>query len=317
MTTPSFVLPPQVRDDEGNERRVGLEIEFGGVGVPEAAQLVRRIYGGTLVEESRFRFLIQRTRLGEFCIELDSNALKARRHHAMLPDAVADAVDVTLERVARNWIPVEIGAPPVLITQLHELEELRRGLFALHAQGTRASLLYAFGFQLNPDLPSRRAPSLLSHLRAYLVLADWIAAVSAIDLTRKMSSFIEPFPETYRRRVLDPSYAPDLDVLIDDYLCDNPTRNRALDMLPAFCLLRPATRGKGLPRSWTWLTLRQRSTEQWFERAEQEPIPKWPSWITGRASAGICGLRIARAARVESRALGRRPRRVGRCRFGR
>ena len=33
-----------------------------------------------------------------------------------------------------------------------------------------------------------------------------------------------------------------VDALVDDYLRDNPTRNRPLDMLPAFCTLRPTNR---------------------------------------------------------------------------
>lgn len=239
MHAPAFDLPPRLTDDEGNQRRVGLEIEFGGVSLADAATLVQQLYGGKVVEENRFRSVVSGTRLGDFVVELDSNPLKAQRHRALVPEVIADAVEEGLERLARRWIPIEVGAPPVPIADLPELEALRRGLYALHAQGTRASVLYAFGFQLNADLPSKRADSLLAHLRAFLVLADWIVAVSEIDLTRRLSAFVEPFPDAYRRKVLDPAYAPDLDALIDDYLLHNATRNRALDMLPAFCLLRP------------------------------------------------------------------------------
>ena len=38
--------------------------------------------------------------------------------------------------------------------------------------------------------------------------------------------------------MLDPSYAPDEDALIGDYLEANPTRNRALDMLPVLATLQ-------------------------------------------------------------------------------
>jgi hypothetical protein len=76
-------------------------------------------------------------------------------------------------------------------------------------------------------------------LRAFLALYDWLYALADIDFTRRLTSFVDPFPEEYRLAVLDPSYAPDLDALIDDYLKANPTRNRALDMLPAFAFLKP------------------------------------------------------------------------------
>jgi hypothetical protein len=70
------------------------------------------------------------------------------------------------------------------------------------------------------------------------LLYDWLVEEARIDFTRKLSSFIDPFPEPFRRKVIDPDYRPDVDGLIDDYLADNPTRNRPLDMLPAFATLR-------------------------------------------------------------------------------
>jgi hypothetical protein len=42
------------------------------------------------------------------------------------------------------------------------------------------------------------------------------------------------------RRVVDPDYWPSRAELIDDYLAANPTRNRALDMLPLFAHLDEA-----------------------------------------------------------------------------
>src|SRR5690606_7323313 len=42
------------------------------------------------------------------------------------------------------------------------------------------------------------------------------------------------FPPAYLRQVIDPHYWPDQSQLIADYLQANPTRNRALDMLPLF-----------------------------------------------------------------------------------
>ena len=71
-----------------------------------------------------------------------------------------------------------------------------------------------------------------------MVLYDWLVDVSDIDVSRKLSAFIDPFPIEYRALVTSPDYAPDLDRLIGDYLDANPTRNRALDMLPMFAHLR-------------------------------------------------------------------------------
>ena len=45
------------------------------------------------------------------------------------------------------------------------------------------------------------------------------------------------YPQAYKRRVLDPDYWPDLTNLTTDYLAANPTRKRALDLLPLLAYL--------------------------------------------------------------------------------
>ena len=63
----------------------------------------------------------------------------------------------------------------------------------------------------------------------------WIIESSEIDITRRfLTKYIDPFPQEYMDLVLDSAYQPDLNSLITDYIKHNPTRNRALDMLPIF-----------------------------------------------------------------------------------
>ena len=238
-----YQMPPRLHDSEGAVRRVGVEVEFAGLDVDEASQLVARLFGGTPEREHRFGMVVRGTRFGDFRVELDARVLKEQRYKAFLerigaPEPVQDAVEDAMEAVARTWLPSEIVSPPLPITDVHEMEVLRRALYEHNADGTKASVLYTFGFQLNPELPGRDADTLVRYLRAFLLLYDWLVDVSKIDFTRKLSSFIDPFPESYRKKVIDPAYRPDLDQLIDDYLADNPTRNRPLDMLPAFATMR-------------------------------------------------------------------------------
>jgi hypothetical protein len=75
---------------------------------------------------------------------------------------------------------------------------------------------------------------LLRYLQAFLCLYDWLQWRADMDLTRRLTVFVDPFPKEYVRRVVDPDYQPELGALIDDYLHANPTRNRALDLLPLF-----------------------------------------------------------------------------------
>jgi hypothetical protein len=55
-----------------------------------------------------------------------------------------------------------------------------------------------------------------------------------MDITRQLSTYARPFGAEYARLVLASGYAPAFETLMEDYLRLNPTRNRALDMLPMF-----------------------------------------------------------------------------------
>jgi len=240
-----YRTPSRPHTEDGRVRRVGVELEFAGVALDEAVAAVCDLYGGTRVAHSRFAQAVEGTRLGDFRVEIDSKPLLAGKQHQMLAslgveDARAhDLLDNVLQWLARMWIPCEIVAPPIPYTELPLLEDLRAELCAREARGTRASVLYGFSFQLNVEVPATDVETLLAHLQSFLLLYDWLAAVVDVDRTRKLGPFIQPFPEFYRRQVIDPTYQPDLDELIDDYLVANPTRNRPLDMLPVFATLRP------------------------------------------------------------------------------
>jgi hypothetical protein len=48
------------------------------------------------------------------------------------------------------------------------------------------------------------------------------------------------YPKAFVRQVLSPNYWPDITIFIDDYLAANPTRRRALDLLPCLAHLDEA-----------------------------------------------------------------------------
>ena len=94
-------------------------------------------------------------------------------------------------------------------------------------------MIYAFGLHINPSLPDRDAATLTQFIQAFLLLHSWIIEASNIDITRRyLTKYIDPFPHEYMELVLTDTYAPVMDKLLRDYLQHNPTRNRALDMLP-------------------------------------------------------------------------------------
>jgi hypothetical protein len=239
----AFELPPLTSTADGRVRKVGVEVEFAGLSVQEATDLVRSLYGGVPEEKTRFTTELAGSSLGDFRIEIDSMPLKRQGYKAFLDkihagETVTEVVEDVMESVIRTWVPTEIVSAPIEMRRLSELEPLRWALLREDAEGTKKSILYGFGFQLNPELPSLEAEPIGRYLRSFIALYDWLLAVIDVDVTRAYSPFVDAFPVEYRQKILAPDYAPDLDALIGDYLEHNPTRNRPLDMLPAFASLQ-------------------------------------------------------------------------------
>jgi hypothetical protein len=240
-----FEMPPETVAHDGRGRRVGFEIEYAGVSIADAAEAVRGLFGGRVSAVNRYQWRVTGTRLGEFRVELDSAVLKEKSYEHRLRSlgidmaelAAQDELEEAIVQVASTFVPFEVATPPLPLEELEAVEQLREALRRLRARGTRDGLLYAFGLHVNPEAASLGADWLVRVLRAFVLLHDWIAAESPVDLSRRVTTFVSHYPDGYAARVADPDYAPDVSALVDDYLHDNPTRNRALDMLPVLAWL--------------------------------------------------------------------------------
>jgi hypothetical protein len=231
-----YAAPARPTNEAGAVRRVGLEIELAGLTVETALALIQRAMGGRVVSSQRTQGTVADTPFGDFKVEFDSRALQKRSYLKPLElvgiesdSRAAQLIEDSVLQVASEVVPVEIVTPPV------PLDPLWQQLRAAGAQDTYGSVFYAFGLHLNPELPDADHRTLLAFLRAYLLLEDWVIESSHMDLSRRITPFVRPFPEVYRRKVLSPRYEPDSGLaLVDDYITGNPTRNRGLDLLPAF-----------------------------------------------------------------------------------
>lgn len=232
-------MPPQMQTDKGKERRCGVEIEYIDVPLARAAELITEIWGGTIAWQHHYHATIATESLGDFTAELDvewmqklSQQVREDKELEQVP--FAEAADKLLFPVVSSVAPNEIVSPPIPFSRLHELDELVNRLREAGAKGTGDSIIYAFGVHLNPETPSLEASTILHYLQAFLLLYDWMKDAMEIDNTRMLTGFARAFPVDYVRMILADGYAPDMPQLIDDYLLHNPTRNRALDMLPLF-----------------------------------------------------------------------------------
>ena len=241
--TDSFLLPPAVDNARGGVRKAGFELEYSGVSLNLSATLVRTVFGGEHVAETTFVHRVRGTPYGNFQVEIDTTVLKDKTYEKPLralgiqPGKGTKWLEDALLTTFATVVPTEIAAPPIPMTELAPLDELRRLLHRFGAKGTRASLFYAFGMHINPEIASDDPAYVRDVIRAFLLLYPQLKQRAEVDITRRISPYINPFPDAYAKLILDPAYPADTGRLIDDYIAHNPTRNRPLDVLPVLAHL--------------------------------------------------------------------------------
>lgn len=234
-----FVEPPATKGDEG-PRRVGFEIELGGISIEGAVEDVIETFGGSANVISAYECVIADTEWGDHKVELDATILKERKYLSLLEsmgigpfkDEEVARIDTFVSRLASTVVPFEIVTAPIPIDKIEVIEDLRARLHTRGGEGTSDSLINAFGLHLNPEAPDLGVDSLLAHLQAFVLAFDWLKSAGQTDLARRITPFIDPFPKDYVTRILAADYRPDLQQFTEDYVDANPTRYRALDLLP-------------------------------------------------------------------------------------
>lgn len=243
---PTLIQPPIAQNFRGDPRKIGVELEFADLDLDAITDIVKAEFGGTLKKINPYHYRLVDTDIGDFSMEIDASLLKEMVIQGYLENLgitrkedfkFRDAVDKLLKEMAESVVPYEVSAPPVFIEDLPRIEKLKNALRDSGAKGTEDSILYAFGMQLNPDVPSLEAQVIVRYLKAFLIFYYWLKQKLELDFTRQMTPFVNAFPKKYTRLLLDPAYQPEWPQLIDDYINYNPTRNRALDMLPLFAFV--------------------------------------------------------------------------------
>ena len=243
---PELSYPLNTSNFKGEPRKIGVELEFAGLELDTIAGIIDEMFGGHLNKVNPYHYYQEDTSLGTFSIEIDATLLKEMVIQGYLENLgitrkedfkFRDAVDKLLKEVAVSFVPCEVCSPPVFIEDLLKIEELKNKLRQAGAKGTEDSIMYAFGLQLNPDVPSLETKDLVDYLRAFLIFYYWLKQHLEIDFTRQITPFVNAFSKKFTRKILDPAYNPTQEEFIDDYLYFNPTRNRALDMLPLLAYL--------------------------------------------------------------------------------
>lgn len=282
-------LPPKLNNAEGKNRKIGLELEFAGIEPDEAAKVITLLYGGKLQKEHRYQINIRETKLGDFRVELDARILQQMATQNIFDafnfdikqGALEKSIEEVVDKLARSVVPLEVVMPPIPIEELPKLEKLRKALQENKAEGTHTSLVHAFGMHINIESPSLEISTLLNYLRAFVIIYPWLLEMLNIDFSRRISPFVDPFPEAYVKKILNPDYKPDQDQFIEDYIEHNPTRNRPVDMMPILGMLNeeliePVMKGaKNLLRP----TFHYRLPNSRIDDPEWTFVSEWNYWV--------------------------------------
>ncbi len=297
----TFNLPPVLYTAKGEIRKAGFELEFSNVGVEESVRIIQELYGGRVHRENRFLQRVLDTSIGDFTVEFDLRLLTEKRYKLPFDSlnidlqgikvgesTLEDGVETVLESVVGKLFPYEIVTPPVPCTELAQFENLRQALYERNAKGTESFPTNVFGTHINVEVPDGRAETILRYLRAFLLLYPWLLEKGETDLARRMSPFINAYPDEYVQLVLSPGYEPDLDGLVADYHRHSPDRNRPLDLYPLFAALLPgkisgyASLGKVRPRE----TFHYRLPNSSISRSDWRLAQEWNLWIVIEELAG-------------------------------
>jgi hypothetical protein len=236
-----FISVPEPHKHNGDPRHAGFEFEYTGVKLPICIAALQREYGGSIEMINPYHYQLKETRYGTFKVMVDfqflvNSELKKWVDKAglegILDEEAIDLIEKFIASIGESVVPYEITTPPLPFNSLYEAQKLKEILRSLGAKGTKASPLYAFGMHINPEVRAVEVSDILKDLRAFFLLYEYLVEWLKPDLTRRITPYINPFDVEYRLLVLTEAYAPSMEAFIDDYLKYNPTRNRALDLLP-------------------------------------------------------------------------------------
>lgn len=292
--TMEFKIPSRKNNEEGKQRTVGFELEFANVNIEQSIKIIQDLYGGEVEEKHRFHKKVTGTELGDFTIEIDLKLLNEKSYQKTLDKFNIDLqtyqvgennlefeVEKALESIASSVIPYEIITPPVPVTEVKKFEKLRLSLFENDAKGTKDFLTNAFATHINIETPAKDVKTIHNYVKAFLLMYPWIFNQSNIDLARRVSTFIAPYPTKYAELVISPAYKPDLDTFIDDYHMYNPDRNRPLDMYPLLAHLRKekVNSYQNLGNVKSRPTFHYRLPNSLIDQADWSLAKEWNYWV--------------------------------------
>jgi hypothetical protein len=243
----SFKQHPDTEMSAGPVRRVALEIEFLGPSARSAALALGRDLGGEIECEDPHAFRLRDSRVGTMAVETDLRYVHPARHPGLAP-RLGPRTAALLGALVSPVVPRELITAPMPFTWLDEMDQVLDSLRRIGAWGRGAVFLDSLGLHFNVDPPNLEATTITAYLKAFLILSDDLRRMTARGKLRLRLALPRDYPQTYKDRVLAQDYWPGIMDLTKDYVAANPTRKRALDLLPLLTFLNPQEVRSALPR---------------------------------------------------------------------
>jgi hypothetical protein len=249
---------PKVKNNYKDEiRHVGFELEFSNINIEKILEILKKKFDFKIKKVNNYFYQLE-SKYGDFILELDFELLTKQKltKNAQeftkvtgfnIDEKDIDKIENFIGKVSKDIVPYEISTPPLPLDKIEMVESIVEILAQNDAKGTTHKIYYAFGLHINVEVISLDVKSLLSYLRAYVILQDFINKDAKVNLARKITPFIDNFKSDYLKYILDENYNPTIEDFIQDYIKFNPTRNRSLDMLPILGFIDEKTVRKLLP----------------------------------------------------------------------
>lgn len=275
----SFAAAAMITAD-GSVRRVGVEVEFLGPSAAVAAAALARDLGGVVEPEDPHAIKVRGTHLGNLAVELDLRHIHPVRH----PD-----LDVGLGRrgaaflgtLVSPFVPRELITAPIPAAQLGDVDKALASLRSVGARGRGVIFQNSLSLHFNIDPPSLDARTLAAFLKAFFLVSEELRRQTARGSMWLALALPPDYPESYKERVLAPDYWPSLPDLTADYLAANPTRQRALDLLPVLAYLNEARVRQALPREKIGPrpVFHYRLPHAYLSDPDWSILPDWYGWL--------------------------------------
>lgn len=292
--------PPTLIAADNSLRRVGVEIEFLGPSAHVAAQALAHDLSGDCETIDPHAVKVSGTSLGDLLIETDLRHVHPDRHPE-LGLRIGRRTAAWLGTVVSPFVPRELITAPIPIARLREMDPVVASLRSAGAYGRGAVLWDSLGLHFNIDPPRLDAATVTAFLKGFLLVNDRLRQEIARDSLWHALVLPPDYPQAYKQHVLDRDYWPDLPGLTKDYLAANPTRKRALDLLPLLAHFDEERVRSVLPHE--KITARPvfhyRLPQAHLSDPAWSIMPDWERWLSvERLASDLNGLGVIEAERT-------------------